>query len=392
MSVSRKFALVFAILAAGVLLFAGFAWPGSGTPWSPQSKITFSSAAALSRTSSLTPVGQASKVVGADASGVGMVLNEVPVFDAAQFEQVVFRIDSLAVFAKPMFVWRREGQLHMMPLYRTWFGAATVPLADSPEWHGRIDAIGIAVMPTDYLHARAVVEPHFVLRGLRLESRSWRGALRSLASRWMAYRPWNGRSNHTGGFELSAHPGESRQAFIAAWLAVALALSFLLGGRASRGMVWPLCFAAAAILGLQQLAQLAERARVANAARSLVVGRPEMPLAAQPQIGVAAHELSAQLDAMSPAPRVMVFGSSLFLQEYPTYLLRRHDAATLPSPAALPSPEKMPEAILVLVGEGDWQWDSAASELQFGAHRWKGSLFFDGGVLRAYRIGGGVGS
>jgi len=156
--------------------------------------------------------------------------------------------------------------------------------------------------------------------------------------------------------------------------------------------VWPLCLAASALLGLQQLAQLGERARVADAASALVADAPEIALAAQPQIGAATFALNAQLDAEVPAPRVIVYGSGLFLQEYPTYLLRRHDAATLPSPAALPAPEAMPEAILVLVGDGDWTWDEASSELRFGGRQWKAALYFDGGVLRAYRIGGAVAS
>ena len=76
-------------------------------------------------------------------------------------------------------------------------------------------SIGIALLPTDYLAPSLVQEPTFELYGARLESVSWRGACSALWSRWTAYRPWNGRSNHTGGMELAGRGGPSLQLFVA---------------------------------------------------------------------------------------------------------------------------------------------------------------------------------
>ncbi len=378
----RDVGLFAAMMLAGLVLMLAFAHPQWTAPFSPARVVITDSAKFESATSTLATQDDGFVAEGADVTGASILWQAVEPFDAAELPFVVYDLD-LTANDKGLLLWRVGEQVGSVEFAGC---GGTMDLRALPAWKGRVEAVGVALYPTDYLSGQLLRDRVFEVPAIALESDSWRGAIASLWTYWSAYRPWNGRSNHTGGFSLAGGPGPSLQAFVAACAGIFLVLVALFHGRAAmRRALVPAVVIAAACLALVQFSALLERNAVARAASSLARPHPELPLAAQPQIGAAAAELVEKLRELPGRPRVLVHGASLFLTEYPTYLLRAHNAATLPYPDALPK-ELAEEVFLVLVGPGTWQFDLAAGRLNFGSQTRDAQLYFDGGVLRVYRL------
>ena len=377
------FALVFVSIA--FVLFALFARVSWEAPFSPAHTLVSDPNAWETAAPDVRVEGTGIVVKGADAAGTTLLLQAVPPFDAATLRHLDYALD-LAPTDKAHFLWRVGGQLRNAPLPRAAGGRGTLDLQALAGWDGEVDAIGVAAAPTDMLHPFFVSDRDFALRTLRLSSPSWRGALATLWNEWSAFRPWTGRSNNTGGFELSSKGGPSLSLYVALLGAIALALAALLFGRdAARRAALPVVGVAVLWLGMAQLGQLAERGTAARAAALSAARNVELPLAAQPQLAAAARTVSARLKEEPGRPRVFVAGENQFLGEYSTWLLREHNAALVAPLEALPSTFDAP-ALLVVAGNGPWQFDIASGRLAIGERHWLAEPIHDAGVLRAYRI------
>jgi hypothetical protein len=386
MTAARR-GIVFAVAmaVATLALFAAFARPVPGTPFSPVRTVVSDPNTWETATPGLRIEGAGVVVHGADAAGTTLLMQPVTPFDAASLRHLDYDLE-VEPTDKAHFLWRVGGQLRNAPLPRAAGGKGTIDLLALPGWEGEVDAIGIAASPTDMLHPAFVAGRDFAVRSLRLSSPSWKGALAALWNEWTAYRPWTGRSNNTGGFELAAVAGPSLPLFVAVLAAIAVLLVAMLSGReAARRAALPIVGVAAFWLAAVQLGQLAERGSAAKAAAARAATDPELPLSAQPLLAASARAVSTRLAAEPGRPRVFVGGENQFLGEYATWLLRKHNAAVLAPLEALPRTFDAP-AFLVLAGRGPWQFDVAAGRLTIGEGHWRAELIHDGGLLSAYRV------
>lgn len=328
--------------------------------------------------------GHAVRAERADAAGVTLLMHAFPPRPAADFRYLTFRLARIPRLSRPILVWNDGSATRLAALPDAPFAGGTVDLARLPHWQGEVTQVGIALMPTDLLSPSLLPDTTLELHLLRLEPPGWGAALRSLWTEWSAFRAWNGRSNHTLGFESGSRE-RSLQGFVASWLAGALVLLALSLGRATaRRHALALVIAAGVALALLQLRHLALNASVATAAAQRAT--PAQPLSAAPAIAAAAVAFNARMRESDDRARVLVYGSGLFLAEYPTWLLRENNAATLRTPEALPPQEGLGDFMLVLVGDGDWRFDADAGVLTIGGERRLAWLWFESGPLRAYRF------
>jgi hypothetical protein len=387
----RSAAFVLLLVASGAALLALFARPDGGVVATGGEAFELPIANFGSSASRVAITASGVRAEGADGAGVTLLMQSFEPIDAGDFRYLSFDLDRIPTLSRPILVWGDGSALRLAALPDTPFARATVDLTRLPDWTGQVSQLGIALMPTDYLAPALLPETTFELRRMRLEPVGWGGALRTLWSDWSAYRPWNGRSNHTLGFELGAR-GASLQAFLASWLAAALlVLRLCFGAGAVRRCAIPIVLAVVLGLALLQLRQLAIRAAVGSSAAA-VAAAPERPLAALPDLGAAAFALNARLREEGERRRVLVYGTGLFLSEYPTWLLREQDAATLRTIDALPTQAQLEGWLLVLAGEGDWSFDAASGSLRLGTQQRQASLWFDAGALKAYRFDGTAGT
>jgi hypothetical protein len=380
--------LALGLLLPGLLLL-GFAGVDVDTPLRAAERLALDPARLVSRDARLEPRGDTLQVSGADANGISLLMQSVEPFEAGQYRHFSLALGEMPPVLRAMLVWRVDGELRVMPVPGLFHGGATIDLARVAGWQGQIDAIGIALLPTDYLAAELTTQRRFVFERGSLASDSMGGALRALITQWTAYRPWNGRSNNTAGFELSATPGPSLQAFVAGLLAISLLLVSILGGREGlRRSGVLLLVLALGVLAVRQAAQLVLRAQVASEAASIAADHPHRPLAAQPQLGHEALLLAAQLDATPPA-RLLLWSEDRFMREYPTWLLRRFNAASLHTPAQISQlGDALPGSVLVLAGAGGWGYDEATSRLTLHELSLPATRLLQGSTLQAYRLRG----
>jgi hypothetical protein len=374
-------------LMLGVLVLLGFAGIGPGTPLQAARIIALEPAQMASADSTIERDGSSLWIVGAPANGISLVMQQVAPFEAREFRHFSLSLAEVAPVLRGALVWRTDGELRALPLPGAFHADTTLDLSRFQEWHGTVDAIGFALMPSDYLAAELTRQRKVEFVQGRLASDSWRGALRALASQWTAYRPWIGRSNHTSGYELASTPGPSLQAFVASLLLVASLAAIVAGGREGlrRAGAIMVCIALG-VLVVRQVAQLGLRAQVAVEASARASVRPEWPLAAMPQLAHEALMLDMHL-ARAPPARVLVWGEEGFTREYPTWLLRRFNAASLHSPSQLGLlPSSGDGSVLVLVGAGGWSHDALQSTLQLADESVSVLPVLEGSLLTAYRL------
>ncbi len=398
LSLRRRFGFAFLLSLMTGSLVLGFAWPGTSAPWIAATSRDLPLAEFESPASQVSLTQATVRAVGADAQGATQLMQSVAALNASDYRYFSFDVDGSTSVSKRVLMWRGSEGQGVVALPDTPLGRGSVDLSRVPGWKGTIDSIGVIALPTDYLPAAAITEASLELRAARLESVSWRGALATLWSEWSSYRPWMGRSSNTGGLELGTGAGASLQAFLAAWLAsVLIAVALCFGIVRVRRLSLPLLVFGCALLALWQIRQLGARAAVASDAAALVNDhQPPLFLAAQPQLAAAAHALSEHLQADveqadveqadDEHARLLVHGSSQFLGEYSTWLLRTQEVAMIWAPDQLPAQEALTDWLLVLVGQGDWQYSAESGRLRLGPHERAAAIYFDAGVMKAYRF------
>lgn len=378
------YALVLTVATAALLLL--FAYPGTGAGWNPARTRPLSLAAFESPVATVGLRESSVHAQGADEQGMTLLLQPTAGLVASEWRHLHYSLERGTPASKYLLVWRSDAGQGVAPLPVP-PASGTLDLARFDAWKGSIEWLGVASAPVDYLAATAIDSPTLELRALQLDAPSWRGALAALWTEWFGARPWTGRSSNTAGFELAPVAGPSLTAFIAATLALAWALAWLLLGRdAARRAVPALLVAAVLLPGAWQIGQLWHRAATASAAADLAAAHPQSPLAAQPQLAVAAQQLSQQLRTEPGRPRLLVLGANQFLGEYPVWLLREHDVAMLWAPELLPPVDAAGDWRLVLVGKGDWAYDAASGRLRIGTLERAAQPFADFGVIKAYRL------
>jgi hypothetical protein len=381
--------LVALLLVAAALLLFAFAWPGVGAPWRAAATLELEPSQFLSGGGPQPRRGEALRIEVPAGLGVIDTRQALSIPDAAAFRYFAF--DAAVDSAMQLFlVWQGSEGPGRAPLPRTPSNAATLDLSRIAGWKGRIDQIGIQAVPADYLPAAALPAVTLELRAARLESVNLRAAFDELATQWLAYRPWTGRSNNTGGSELAGGVGPSLTAASALLLLASLPLlRLVLGAVTWRVAAQGAVLLAGGLLALWQVAQLGARAHVAHRAERLVQAHPGMALSAQPSLAAATDALSRQIEQDDWQPRMLTFGAGRFLAEYPAWLLRRYDVASLAAPEQLPSQASLQESLLVLVGVGDWRYAADRRELTLGTQTRTADLYFDAGLLRAYYFDAG---
>lgn len=376
--------LLLAVGCAALLLL--FAHPGAGAGWRPTQTHPMALTGFESPAATVALRESTVHAEGADAQGMTVLMQRSAGLAAAQWRYLRYSIEPGSPARKYLLVWRSDAGSGMAPLPVP-PTRGTIDLARHAAWQGSIEWLGVAAAPVDYLAASAFDSPALELRELRLDGPSWRGALAALWTEWSGARPWTGRSSNTAGFELAPVAGPSLTAFVAATLALAGLLTWWLFGRDAARRALPVLMVVAIVLpGAWQVRQLWHRGAAASAAAALVATRPQSPLAAQPQLAVAARRLSEQLKTETGRPRLLVHGANQFLGEYPVWLLREHDVALLWSGDLLPPADAAGDWRVVLVGNGDWAYDAAAGRLRIGTQERIAQPFADLGVLKAYRL------
>jgi hypothetical protein len=374
------------VLGAAVLLVLFAGWR-PGMPWQPQRVLEIDPLRWQGQGATVRRDGDAVHVSGATAEGASLIVQALSAFDTADYRYLQLRTTGPDGDRRGYLLLQTESGNRSIQLPGHPAGALSVDLGAQKDWQGRVQALGLVMQPTDYIAGHLAPAPHYVLGAMRFESANLRAALAALADRWYAYRPWNGRSNHTGGFEHGADPGPSLQGFVAAllgwWIVLLWATRHPRRMQAARAAV----LAGVAVLAIQLGGQLALRAAVAVSSARLAAGHPEWPPSAMPAM---ANEAAGLLDdwASAPPPRVLVWGNDNFTREYPVWLLRAHNVAWLVVPAQLSllaQPE--PGSVLVLGGRSGWTYDPARGELQLGETRLPAQPRQQGAWLHVFAIG-----
>jgi hypothetical protein len=377
------------LLVAAASLLVAFAWPGAGAPWRAASTLELEPSQFDSGNGTPQRPGEVLRIEVPAGLGVIDARQALSIPDAAAFRYFAF--DAGVDSAMQLFlVWQGSEGPGRVALPRTLSQSATLDLSRIAAWKGRIDQVGIQAVPADYVPTAALPAVTLELRAARLESVNLRAALGELATQWLAYRPWTGRSNNTGGSELAGGVGPSLTAASALLLfASLLLLRLVFGAAAWRVAAQGAVLLAGGLLALWQVAQLGARAHVAHRAERLIEAHPGMALSAQPSLAAATDALSRQIEQDDWQPRMLTFGAGRFLAEYPAWLLRRYDVASLAAPEQLPSQASLQESLLVLVGVGDWSYAAERRELTLGTQTRTAEPYFDAGLLKAYYFDAG---
>lgn len=387
MSRARLLAAALLGLIASFALLLDFAGVRADTPLRPALEREWPLAFTSSTQAQLINEPGGLKVIGNPAEGMVMISAELAPFAASELRFFDIELAQTSTLLRGLLIWRSEGQIHNVALPGHVAGTHTLDLATVPGWSGQVDLLGLVLLPTDYLAAERAPPRDSVLHSARLSSDGWGPRLRALWTQWTAYRPWNGRSNHTAGYELSASAGPSLTAFVAALLLLALVLGALAWGWAGAGRAAQrVALAALLLLAGWQTTQLALRAGVAMEARAALGDDHSAPLAALPALAQDALELQAVLQPLQP-PRLMVWGGNGFYREYPTWLLRRFNAGSLRMPEDLQrAASQRPDALLVMAGSEGWNFDAATGLLTAAPSVVAAEPLFAGRLLQLFRI------
>ena len=378
------------VLAGSLLILLLFAGWRPGMPWSPAVTLTpelarWQGQGALTR----IEAGEL-QVSGGNPDGSSLIVQGLPAFAAEDYRYLQLRTEGLVGDRHVFLLLQSNGENRRIQLPGHPDGWLVTDLAGHAGWRGPVQALGLLILPTDYLAAHLAEKPDYRLRDLRFESPNLRAALAALFDRWFGYRPWNGRSNHTGGYEHGSPPGPPLQGFVAAVLGWILGVLWLTRQPARARLATAAALVSGLLLATHHLGQLALRSNVAVRSANIAAAHPEWPLSAMPAMTREADRLLDNWRA-APPPRVLVWGQQGFFREYPTWLLRERNVASLVLPsqlALLPQPE--PGTVLVIGGKEGWTYDAARGELQLGETRIAALPRQQGAMLHVFEIGKGA--
>jgi hypothetical protein len=374
-------------ILAWIVWLLAFSWPGAGTPWSPRTRTPVSLQQMQGALARVVADGDGIRIEGIEAGRSVDVTAEVDPFEASDFRSLRYSATGVPASRKLVLTWDSDAGRGFVTLPPSLGASGMLDLGRIPGWKGRVGRIGFALVPVDYVPAPALGAPDVGLSGVVLSSASWRDAISLLWHEWSAARAWTGRSNNTAGFDFGGTRAPSLPGFIAGGVAITLLLMLALAGRqhAARIAV-PLIFGACVLLSLEQLRQHAARTTTSVAASRAVAALDGGVLSAHPPLQGEASALLQRMRQDGPRARIWVHGATGFFGDYPVWLLREQDAGGLLGPNQLPDQSALAGAFLVLVGQGDWGFDPATSQVRIGAETRAAELYFTGARMQAYRF------
>lgn len=149
-------------------------------------------------------------------------------FDAAQYSYLTYQLQSSSALVDVSLTWRRADtptEVFRKHLVANPALPALADLSSEADWRGRIQELGLHVVPSH-------PDTRVAVSGLALEPWSQQRALVATLSQWLEFRGWTHRSLNY----LRGHPGEegvSPMPYAAAWSVLAaliLLLVRMLGG------------------------------------------------------------------------------------------------------------------------------------------------------------------
>ena len=350
------------LLPAGLLLL--FAAAGGDLSLLPAQRVVLDPHAASARGAELRVEDGHLRVTGGPEQGRAEVAWQLP-DDLTDIRSPALRlrIDGASALHSAR-VLLQHGEQREMLLYPGHLQGETVlPLAPG-QTLTRPARLRLILVPPDSLPEAAAARIDLRVLQAAIETPSLAGRIRALAQFWFGYRPWNGRSNHTSGFEHGGHPPPGFQALIAAWLAAALLLLAVFRRRRWLPMAGRLCLLAVLVLAAEATWQHLQRAHAALAVAQ-VAARSGLPTSAMPALEA---EISALREAWraDPPQRVIVWGAQGFFREYPAWLLREFNVASLVVPGQLAALADAQPAVLILAGRDGWLYDAGSGTLSVG--------------------------
>lgn len=255
----------------------------------------------------------------------------------------------------------QRGEKRDTLLFPGWLRGDTVLGLAPGETLDRSSRLGLILTPPDLLPVPAAEPVNLRIAQACIESASVASGVEGLMQFWFGHRPWNGRSNHTSGFEHGANPPPGFQALVAAWLCSALLLlAVFRRGQWTRSATC-VCVASILVMSAEATWQHLQRAQSAvSVARAAV--SVDVPTSAMPELEAEIRELSIHWRAAPPA-RIIVWGSHGFFREYPAWLLREFNVASLFTPSQIAALDDAQPVVLLLAGADGWRYDRASGRL-----------------------------
>lgn len=170
-----------------------------------------------------------SALAGADGA---LQVHPLPAIEAARFPVLRYRLDDLPRTLELALVFRRQDdpELQVLTIAGAGAGAATLRLADIPDWRGRIVELGFAQYPgAQSVPPTAAFRP-FTVVGAELWSPSWHGALAARLGDWLGRRSWTFMAMSALGPDTAMPRGAALPVVLAIAVAGTVALVLLLAG------------------------------------------------------------------------------------------------------------------------------------------------------------------
>lgn len=359
-------------LLSGLLILLGlpallwlFADAGRGLPWTAPEQRVIDLSAARSETSALTLVDGSLRIAGADPQGRALVLVETQPFALASLPLLEVETVGATRLHAARVVLDVDGQLRIAPFPGHPGGRTVIDLERAGFAAGTVRRVGIMFLPPDTVPGAAAIREDLSLRRLVLAGPSVSGYLRSLRQYWFGYRAWTGRSNHTAGFEHGSQPPPGLQALLAAWLGWSLLVLAVAWPRRLPRAAPGLLLGCLLLLAASSVWQLLLRAEVSWRSAQAVEAVRGARQSALPELDADMARLIESLRAARPE-RIVVWGGSGFLREYPVWLLREFPVGGLIHAGQLAQLGTDVPTLLVIAGQAGWRYDFQRGRLQVG--------------------------
>lgn len=302
---------------------------------------------------------------GADGNGVTAVLWPV---DEALTGKTVARVcvEGVDSVSRVELLWQRDGQLYRQVVPGLGNGCQRLNLDMFAGWNEQITAIGLALLPSDYLPPAAAPPREVQLSALELHDDNLSDRVLALADWWLAYRPWKGRSINTQGFALGAEAGPSLNLFVVLAGLIAGLLAAVTRLAAPGKCLSLAVVASVGLLAVGQLGQMLQRGHEAQVAASTAEAEGAS-LGALPAMTSEAKVLAELLEGRE-VRRMLIGSKERFPREYALWWLRAQDAAFVwPEQWAGMVAALQGNDLIVMVGRDDsWSFDPATTTLQLG--------------------------
>lgn len=381
------------LLALWLLLLGWAGGVETGDPWSAEARKAFPGGKAKSVFGDAQMDGDAMRVDDLSDNGAALQAWRLPsAMDADAFGILHFRISDFPRNLDVAFFFRRADQprqVFSVPLPMPGDGDGSIDLSRIDEWQKEIVEIGLSQYPTAEALREGALSAPFVIHGLRLESRSWRGLLDALGTGWWTFTPWDQRSINV----LEPVAGQLAPTSVVLVAALGTAGSALLllgvfgwrrGGRWRWQLVFTLALLGWLLLDVRWLAAMATRHDDTASAYADHDLRERIRLQADADLIAFAAQVRATIGDESAGRRVLLWSESRFVSGRLGYHLRPLNVANLSRISAVQ------EGWLLVVEDPEhvWHYDSRSGLLRGPKRSLRADRLLVDGALALYRLGG----